>query len=210
MTDVAQIKKLAGTGVIASEIAAKLGISRQRVYKICTDNGIELPKYDAVARGRGRPSIDGPNYLYVIGLDKGPYKVGYTKHLARRLEAIQKLVAEPLQIHRQYEVGEWYALQAEHAVHARLKRHAISAEWFSASLDYIAEIIEDVLNSPTLAATKMYTTNRMRPGVDMMILLNAVGYFAKRRDIPIETVATLGALLGLSDRELGCLLESAS
>lgn len=45
MKNVEEIRRLAGEGMPASAIAERLGLSRQRVYQICEQNEIALPRY---------------------------------------------------------------------------------------------------------------------------------------------------------------------
>lgn len=82
-------------------------------------------------------------FVYAIGLECGPYKVGWTSVLDRRLAELQKQADEPLYIHHTRSVsGEFEARRVEAAAHALLHEDCIAGEWFSAPLPAITKAID--------------------------------------------------------------------
>ena len=74
------------------------------------------------------------NFIYIIGSDRPPYKVGISADPKRRLKSQQTGHPLPLQIHyiRETEVCKTKLL--EQVIHKHLKMHKTSGEWFNVEL----------------------------------------------------------------------------
>lgn len=80
--------------------------------------------------------------IYVIGPEGGPYKVGLTSDIQRRLDALQTASPVDLQVHHTFEVADVYeARVAERAAHERLASHRVRGEWFDCSLQSVVAAI---------------------------------------------------------------------
>lgn len=89
--------------------------------------------------------------VYVIGPDKGPYKIGYTKAfnfdaetaVKRRLESFQIGTWQELKIH--YISGNVRSAKVvECMVHQILRKKHVRGEWFKYDLDTIKDVVEQV------------------------------------------------------------------
>lgn len=79
------------------------------------------------------------SYIYVIGPDKPPIKIGVTTDLDIRLKAIQTGNSQKLQVHYIEEVDPNHAYLYEKIIHKNLKLQNTHGEWFDIS-------IEDAIN----------------------------------------------------------------
>lgn len=81
-------------------------------------------------------------HLYVIGAERGPYKVGVASDLGRRLTGIQTSSHRPLFIHCHSEPMP-NAADVERQIHRKLQVHNLSGEWFRCSLRTVREAFAD-------------------------------------------------------------------
>lgn len=88
-------------------------------------------------------------YLYIIGSETGPKKVGITNNLTTRLRQIQTGNADRLSVLKSWELGEAAPL-VEKAVHSRLARYRQAGEWFDADQSLIESAIEEIINPHTI------------------------------------------------------------
>lgn len=89
--------------------------------------------------GVKRPEIV---YLYIIGTDDGPSKVGYAADPEVRLKAIQREVKGYIVVTGQWPIGRRLALAVERYVHWQLRHHHIRGEWFNQPPAAIVSVIE--------------------------------------------------------------------
>lgn len=77
------------------------------------------------------------SYIYVIGADSPPYKVGISQDPQRRLKNLQTGHPQKLYIHsiKETEVSKTKLLES--VIHHYLKLHRTHGEWFDMSLDDI-------------------------------------------------------------------------
>ena len=70
-------------------------------------------------------------FLYVIGPDEGPQKIGFSKDVQKRLSNLQTGNPVELKIHYQEEVPENRVKLLENKIHRELNHHRINGEWFN-------------------------------------------------------------------------------
>lgn len=81
------------------------------------------------------------SYIYIIGSDNPPYKIGISKNPDKRLKSLQTGHPFPLQIHsaRLTDISETKYL--ERMIHQNLKFYRTKGEWFNIELkDAILEV----------------------------------------------------------------------
>lgn len=78
-------------------------------------------------------------YVYVLGADRGPYKVGFSKNPMRRLSVIQSTHDKPLKLVFSQRVAS--PSSVERRAHCLLRKHRLGGEWFDAPLDEIISAI---------------------------------------------------------------------
>jgi hypothetical protein len=94
----------------------------------------------------GRRGCERPTYLYVIGLadGSGPVKIGISRTLNARLDALQTASHSLLKIHHAFsfpdKASAFRAEQAFHAGHG--DEYGMHGEWFGMSHQKAAELIE--------------------------------------------------------------------
>jgi len=81
------------------------------------------------------------SYIYVIGSDNPPYKVGISRDPAKRLKSLQTGHPFPLQLHYSKATDICKTKLLETVIHRHLKFHKTSGEWFDVVL---ANLILDV------------------------------------------------------------------
>lgn len=91
--------------------------------------------------------------IYIIGPESGPYKVGKTSDVSKRLAALQ--TANPFRLKVHFSIQEGDASGAERDAHNALAKHRLSGEWFDAPLDEIISAIERRGATVTVAPTTM-------------------------------------------------------
>lgn len=75
------------------------------------------------------------SYIYVIGGDAPPYKIGISKDPQRRLKSLQTGHPYPLKIHHIEETDISMTKLLETTIHRHLKLHKTKGEWFDVSLE---------------------------------------------------------------------------
>jgi hypothetical protein len=81
------------------------------------------------------------SYIYVIGSDSPPYKVGISKAPDQRLKALQTGHPRKLRIHSLRETNAEKTKLLESVIHHHLKHYKTHGEWFDISLeDAILEV----------------------------------------------------------------------
>ena len=85
------------------------------------------------------------SFIYIIGSNKPPYKVGISKNPNRRLKNLQTGHPYPLQIHHLIETNINKTKLLETIIHRNLKFHKTNGEWFDMSLQNLKLQVEFVL-----------------------------------------------------------------
>lgn len=85
------------------------------------------------------------SYIYVIGSDNPPYKVGISRDPARRLKSLQTGHPFPLQLHYTKETDICKTKLLETVIHRHLKMHKTSGEWFDVVLKDLILDVEYVI-----------------------------------------------------------------
>ena len=85
------------------------------------------------------------NYIYIIGSDKPPYKVGISKNPQRRLRDLQTGHPYPLAIHSIIETSITNNKLLESVIHRNLKHFRTSGEWFDLSLEKLKLEVDFVM-----------------------------------------------------------------
>lgn len=85
------------------------------------------------------------SYIYVIGGEAPPYKVGISKDPQRRLKNLQTGHPRKLSILTLKETDISKTKLLESAIHHHLKHHRTHGEWFDISLDKILLEVEYAL-----------------------------------------------------------------
>ena len=81
------------------------------------------------------------SYIYVIGSDEPPYKVGISKDPERRLKNLQTGHPHKLRIHTLKETDSTRTKLLESAIHYHLRLHRTHGEWFNMNLkDILLEV----------------------------------------------------------------------
>jgi predicted GIY-YIG superfamily endonuclease len=81
------------------------------------------------------------SFIYVIGCDYGPYKIGLSKHPEKRLKQLQTGFPYKLHVHYTHEVDEKQVRNVEKAIHKIMNYNRTHGEWFNLTLDEaIAEV----------------------------------------------------------------------
>lgn len=81
------------------------------------------------------------NYIYVIGGNEKPYKIGITNNPARRLKNLQTGHPSKLKIHHIEPVPDNQVRLIEQTIHQTIKYRKTHGEWFDIELeDAIAEV----------------------------------------------------------------------
>ena len=94
-------------------------------------------------------------YIYVIGTDQPPYKVGIAKNPEQRLKALQTGHPQPLRIIQKIptDVKRTHLLEA--AMHRNLRHCQQTGEWFDMPLDKLLLEMDYVMiryeDDPTLS-----------------------------------------------------------
>lgn len=85
------------------------------------------------------------SYIYVIGSDDPPYKVGISKDPQRRLKNLQTGHPQKLRIYGLKETDVSKTKLLESAIHYHLKLHRTHGEWFNMDLKNIMLEVEYAL-----------------------------------------------------------------
>jgi hypothetical protein len=87
------------------------------------------------------PAIENWAYVYVIGSQSGPCKVGYSVDTERRLKDIQRPKTQRIQIFGKWPLGHATALAVERYAHWLLRDKQISGEWFDVTAEEAADAV---------------------------------------------------------------------
>jgi ribosome-binding protein aMBF1 (putative translation factor) len=83
-------------------------------------------------------------YVYVIGADEGPFKVGITNgHPRHRLAALQTAHHQHLNLVAHVAVPAFSARKIERAVHGQLRRSRAAGEWFRVTAQEATAAVEE-------------------------------------------------------------------
>lgn len=82
------------------------------------------------------------SFIYVIGSNNPPYKVGISKDPNRRLKNLQTGHPYPLEIHLLKETDVAKTKLLETVIHRHLKLYKTNGEWFNLSLEDIKLEVE--------------------------------------------------------------------
>jgi len=85
------------------------------------------------------------SYIYIIGSDNPPYKVGISKDPNRRLRNLQTGHPYPLKIHLLKETDVSRTKLLETVIHRHLKFYKTSGEWFDVNLENLKLDVEYAL-----------------------------------------------------------------
>ena len=81
------------------------------------------------------------SFIYVIGDNASPYKIGFTKDPNKRLKSLQTGNPSKLNMLYKQEINESETKFIEKQIHNVLKRKQVSGEWFDITLeDAILEV----------------------------------------------------------------------
>lgn len=75
------------------------------------------------------------SYIYIIGGDSPPYKVGISKNPKKRLKSLQTGSPYPLTIHSLTETCITKTKLLETVIHRHLKHYRTNGEWFNVPLE---------------------------------------------------------------------------
>jgi predicted GIY-YIG superfamily endonuclease len=73
--------------------------------------------------------------IYVIGPENGPYKIGITKDINRRIKSIQTGNPFKLFVHHEEPIPEEQLKFIETQIHKNLSHKRSKGEWFNITLD---------------------------------------------------------------------------
>ena len=94
------------------------------------------------------------SYIYIIGGDVSPYKVGISKNPNQRLKNLQTGHAVKLKIHALKETDAVKTKMLETIIHHNIKHHRTNGEWFNLDLKTILLEVDYALiryeDDPTL------------------------------------------------------------
>jgi len=74
------------------------------------------------------------SFIYIIGSDQPPYKVGISRDPEKRLKSLQTGHPFPLKLHYSKETEICKTKLLETVIHRHLKLYKTSGEWFDVSL----------------------------------------------------------------------------
>ena len=74
-------------------------------------------------------------YIYIIGSDKSPYKIGFSKTPQDRLKSLQTGNFNKLNIYYTEEISESKVKFIEKQIHNNLRHRRVKGEWFNINLE---------------------------------------------------------------------------
>lgn len=75
------------------------------------------------------------SWIYIIGAENGPYKIGFSKTPETRLKSLQTGHPNKLILHYKREVPEEEIKFIEECIHKQMKPKQTHGEWFNVILD---------------------------------------------------------------------------
>lgn len=85
------------------------------------------------------------SYIYIIGSDNPPYKVGISKDPQKRLKTLQTGHPQKLRIHLLKETDATKTKLLESAIHYNMKFYRTNGEWFDLPLEKVVNEVEFAL-----------------------------------------------------------------
>lgn len=90
-------------------------------------------------------------FVYLIGADAGPIKIGHASNLKTRLHSLQIGNWEPLSVLHSVTVPLFTAQGAEAAMHKRFADYRVRGEWFSAPLAMLKPALDAIAHEAQAA-----------------------------------------------------------
>lgn len=118
------------------------------------------------------------SYIYVIGVQEEPIKVGKATDTEKRLSSLQVGCPDRLKLFYRHNVRSHLATAIERAVHADLSEFHRHGEWFNASWMRAKETIERI--APLAEITDAHVLNGSGKLLDRL---------RSQRDLPIDAVS---------------------
>jgi Meiotically up-regulated gene 113 len=84
-------------------------------------------------------------YIYVIGADQPPYKVGVAKNPEQRLKALQTGHPKPLRLIHKIATDAKRTHLLEAAMHRNMRHYQQTGEWFDMPLERLLAEVEFVI-----------------------------------------------------------------
>lgn len=75
------------------------------------------------------------SYIYVIGPENGPYKIGFSSNPLGRCRQLQTGHSQPLKIHYTREIDVSKVKGMEKIIHKQIAYMRVRGEWFDVPLD---------------------------------------------------------------------------
>lgn len=85
------------------------------------------------------------SYIYIIGGDNPPYKVGISRDPEKRLKSLQTGHPQKLRIHLLKQTDSTKTKLLESAIHHNMKFYRTHGEWFDMPLDKVCSEVEFAL-----------------------------------------------------------------
>lgn len=90
-------------------------------------------------------------FVYLIGAEEGPIKIGHASNLKTRLHSLQIGNWQPLSILHSVSVPLFTAAGAEAVMHKRFAEHRVRGEWFNVPLQVLRQALDGVAQSAQAA-----------------------------------------------------------
>jgi len=88
------------------------------------------------------------SFLYVMGIDGGPTKVGYSTYTALRTRMLAKELGQDIFLVGEWPIGKFVAMHAERYAHYLLRDKHYRGEWFSCTHDEAIAAVKAALDKP--------------------------------------------------------------
>jgi len=85
------------------------------------------------------PAVAQDRFVYVIGAEMGPVKIGIAADVSQRLASLQTGHPQKLKVY--FHASAPDAVAVERACHRDLGQHRMSGEWFDVSWDVAASVV---------------------------------------------------------------------
>ena len=87
-------------------------------------------------------------FLYVMGIEGGPTKVGYSTYTDLRKRMLSRDLVEDIFLVGEWPIGKFVAMHAERYAHYLLRDKHYRGEWFACSHDEAIEAVKAALDKP--------------------------------------------------------------
>lgn len=95
-----------------------------------------------------RPLVeDVKQYVYIIGCDDHPVKIGYSTNVQARLIDLQVGQARKLRIYHFAEIKDGRGREVEKLCHRRIAHHRLNGEWFDVTPYRAIDLLRDVVDN---------------------------------------------------------------